>query len=297
VSAEDKAPTLAGVELGSDVRPRTGLSLRIRNRIVPLAKTEIVLGRASECDVVLDGPLVSRRHAKISIGADQIRIEDLGSRNGIQVDGTVARSAVPIKSGSRIQLGDEELVIVELDAEMKRRVTATDFRAAHTVRLERPTESDALGPARDAADPGEDTLRTQSFELLARVVDKALAMGRGAEAERVIGSILADHLKDAQSGKRPSPEVARTSAEYALKLAKAIGKASWVDYVFRLYKALAEPVPTPLVDEMYTLLRKVRGIDRGLLADYVALLKSKNLAPGARFVVQRIEGLDRLASL
>jgi pSer/pThr/pTyr-binding forkhead associated (FHA) protein len=299
VSAEDKAPSSAAGERESAVRPRTGLGLRIGNRIVPIAKAEIVLGRSSDCDVVLDGPLVSRRHAKIEVLAEQITVQDLGSRNGIQVDGRLADGAVPIKTGTKIQLGDEHIVVVELDAEMKRRITATDFRAARTMRLERPTDPEALSPRIEEAppDPAETTLRAQSFDLLARVVDKALAMGRGAEAERVIGSLLADALKDSQSGKRTSPETAQKAAGYALKLAQATGKAAWVDYVFRLYKALAEPVPLELVDEMYTLLRKVRGVDRALMADYVALLKTKSLPPNARFVLQRIEGLDKLASL
>lgn len=300
VSAEDKAPdTMGGFDRDSQVRSRTGLGLRVGNRIVPLSKEEIVLGRAGECDVILDGPLVSRRHAKITITEDKITIEDLGSRNGIQVDGVATHKQVEIRRGTKIQLGDERMEVVELDAEMKRRVTATDFRAAHTVRFERPsTQPDQLGPDRvSSEDMAENTLRAQSFELLSGVVDKALAMGKGAEAERVLGGMLADALRDAQAKGKLAEGMAEKAAGYAVKLAQATGKATWIDYVFRLYKALGTPTPLAIVDEMYTVLRKVRGVNRTLLDDYVAMLKSKNLGPAGRFAIQRIEGLCRLASL
>jgi hypothetical protein len=301
VSAEDKAPeTVAGFERDSQVRTKTGLGLRIRGRIVPIAKAEIVLGRAAECDVALDGPLVSRRHAKIVVGAHQITIEDLGSRNGVQVDGRTISGPTPIRTGSKLIAGDEAMEVVELDAEMKRRATASDFRSAHTMRFESPTQPEAFVQRPnivEAEDLGENTLRAQSFDLLSSVTDKALAMGRGDDAERVLGGVLADALKDAQKKGKLPEGIGEKAARYAVKLAAATGKASFIDYVFHLYTALKEPVPLPLVDEMYTVLRKVRGINRGLLKSYLDLLRTKNLGPAGRFAIQRIEGLDRLAGL
>jgi hypothetical protein len=109
--------------------------------------------------------------------------------------------------------------------------------------------------------------------------------------------MLADALRDAQNKSKLAEGMAEKAAGYAVKLAQASGKPSWIDYVFRLYKALGVPVALPIVDEMYTVLRKVRGINRALLDEYVALLKTKNFGPAGRFAIQRIEGLSRLASL
>src|SRR5262249_20116801 len=48
------------------------------------------LGRARECSCVLDDPLsvVSRLHCRIKVHAPSVCIQDLGSRNGTQVNGT-----------------------------------------------------------------------------------------------------------------------------------------------------------------------------------------------------------------
>ena len=49
---------------------------------------QILVGRSSDLDMVLVEDMVSRKHARISMQADQIWIEDLGSTNGTFVNGT-----------------------------------------------------------------------------------------------------------------------------------------------------------------------------------------------------------------
>lgn len=50
---------------------------------------DYILGRATDCSCVLDDPfrLVSRRHCRIEVHAPFVRIQDLGSCNGTQVNG------------------------------------------------------------------------------------------------------------------------------------------------------------------------------------------------------------------
>jgi hypothetical protein len=140
--------------------------------------------------------------------------------------------------------------------------------------------------------------RADALHLLGNVADKALALGRGAEAEHVLGTQLVATLSDAAAGRRVAPEVARVAAHYAVKLATATHKPSWLDFAFRLYEALNETIPLPIVDEMYTVLRHVRGIDRELLRRYADLLHARaaDLSPPERFVLSRLEGLERLAA-
>ena len=58
-------------------------------------------------------------------------------------------------------------------------------------------------------------------------------------------------------------------------------------------------LPLSAVDALYSLVRRVPGFDRTLLRQYVALLRSQaeRFKPEERFRLQRIEGLERLASL
>jgi len=47
----------------------------------------LVIGRGTDCGIVLSDPLVSRRHARIWQEGDMLRVKDLNSRNGIEVNG------------------------------------------------------------------------------------------------------------------------------------------------------------------------------------------------------------------
>ena len=73
-----------------------------------------VIGRdVDQCDAVLSHPTVSRRHARLLIAANTLQIEDLGSTNGTEVDGTEARRGTPraLKAGTSLKLGEIEFLV------------------------------------------------------------------------------------------------------------------------------------------------------------------------------------------
>ena len=126
-----------------------------------------------------------------------------------------------------------------------------------------------------------------------------LASVLAEEAERLLAAPLSETIDACRTGKRLSTEVVDQAARFAAKLATATTKGSWVDYVIEVYTATARPCPAPVVDELYTAMRKVNGVDLGRLRGYLAALRAKqgSLGPADRFLVQRIEGLERLAAL
>ena len=75
--------------------------------LVKFRGKELVFGRGDDCDQVLDFPMVSRRHARLSRTGEQMRIEDLGSSNGTYVNGERIRVREPVivRPGDRIGLG------------------------------------------------------------------------------------------------------------------------------------------------------------------------------------------------
>ncbi len=69
-----------------------------------------VMGRSRECDIVLDDAGVSRRHAEIRPTEEEWVLADLGSTNGVRINGRTLRGKHALQLGDRIELGNTELV-------------------------------------------------------------------------------------------------------------------------------------------------------------------------------------------
>jgi len=63
------------------------------------------LGRSRSCDVVLDDANVSRQHAEVRPRGGGWFVADLGSTNGVSVNGTRIEQAHALRPGDRIELG------------------------------------------------------------------------------------------------------------------------------------------------------------------------------------------------
>jgi hypothetical protein len=103
VEGPEPAPAPPGPEAGS----RAELVL-IRDgkpvRSFTLARDRVVIGRLSDCDVVVADPGASRRHAEIRHRDGRWVITDLGSTNGTRVNGA-AVSEQALEDGDRITVG------------------------------------------------------------------------------------------------------------------------------------------------------------------------------------------------
>ncbi|MCL2733143.1 MAG: DUF3662 and FHA domain-containing protein [Actinomycetia bacterium] len=73
-----------------------------------ITRATLVLGRSTEADVRVDDPGVSRKHCEIRVGTPSV-VQDLGSTNGIVVDGQHTQRAT-LRDGSRIVVGSTTIV-------------------------------------------------------------------------------------------------------------------------------------------------------------------------------------------
>lgn len=70
-------------------------------------KDTLVIGRHPECNIVINDPTISLRHAELRVKEACCEIQDLESTNGIRVDGVIQLSA-ELHSGSRFSIGTHE---------------------------------------------------------------------------------------------------------------------------------------------------------------------------------------------
>jgi pSer/pThr/pTyr-binding forkhead associated (FHA) protein len=74
----------------------------------------LLIGRHPECDVRIDLPKVSRRHCCIAQVYDRLVIRDLGSRNGLRVNGRLVDEAL-LRPGDEVAIGP---LIYRLETEL-----------------------------------------------------------------------------------------------------------------------------------------------------------------------------------
>jgi hypothetical protein len=241
------------------------------------------------------------------VAQDVVTVEDLQSRNGVLLNGQKIPGRTEVHAGDRITIGSQEMVLVARGDDSFQPHTRNPLKMT-LPRLPTPArEMMPMGtssPSGGTASQPEDlepsmVRRADAFQLLGGVAEKALAMGKHAEAERMLASPLADVIEASRAGKRVTPTLVDQAARFSAKLATATGKGAWADYVVELYSAQQRMCPAPVIDELYNAMRKVTAIDLVRLRSYVEQLRQKlaSYGPAERFLFQRLEGLERLAAL
>lgn len=278
------------------VAKRFWLEHGVRN--IELRLGTMVVGRSSACQIALDDALVSRRHAQLVVSPDGVTVQDFGSVNGVYVNGKRISGAERLKDGDQFQVGTQAMVL--RSAQDTTRARGGQRLSAETLRGIDVLPGSSGRPLSTMLTETEATFSAHTLDLLGGVAEKVLALGRGEEAEKVLSMTLTNLLSDvrARGGNAP-PHVFEKAVHYAVKLAEVTGKGRWIDYAVELYAALKRPLPSEVVDQLYSVLRKVDAISLQGLRAYVVDLRSlqQSFGPTERFVLQRLEGFERLASL
>jgi putative peptide zinc metalloprotease protein len=98
---------------GGDPLESTGgpLELVLADRTRVALVHDMTIGRAPGSTLQLDDPAVSRRQARISVAGGEVLLEDAGSSYGTWLDGRRLDGREPLRDGSRIRVGNQELVV------------------------------------------------------------------------------------------------------------------------------------------------------------------------------------------
>ena len=250
-------------------------SLRWKDRTIALGGAPTVLGRSSQCDVQIDDPLVSRRHASLQVSGGSLFLEDLRSANGVFVNGERVRRPRRVLDGDRILLGNEELLVVcasggsEQPREplFDQEPRTLDPEARSDVHEVVSSRGRGPSPSRGSL-PGATTEKAEAFTMLGRLADRLLDGGRPERAVRVLADLLREVLDAARTGFEVNDEAFQHAREYAVKLANATSDGRWVDYLVELHLALREPLAADLVDHVQRALERGVELDVGLFTRY-----------------------------
>jgi hypothetical protein len=95
---------------GAQATRRSRALVTVGGRRLPVPARGATLGRSRDCEIVLDDSSISRRHAEIRPAGDGWTVADLGSTNGVRLNGRPVEGAQPLQAGDRVELGSTEIV-------------------------------------------------------------------------------------------------------------------------------------------------------------------------------------------
>jgi phosphoserine phosphatase RsbU/P len=211
----------------------------------------LVIGRAAGCDLALADPFLSRQHSRFSRRGERLFVEDLGSRNGTQVNGRPVHGPTEVGPGDAVQISGSVLTLLPpggargaagaagraggAGAAGAGRVGAGETPETagalggsggfdNTVFLHRQSAADLLeqqtAGAAAAAALGEEALRRHA-ERLKLLNEVHQALGRSLTLDALLELILDrvfDHLRPEQGViflKRPDGALARAASRAA----------------------------------------------------------------------------------
>lgn len=103
------APSPPAGKARTEPPPRAIYCVLTSGDAVRLDKDSMVIGRSRNCDIVIPSAKVSRQHASISRVEGDFYIEDLGSANGVWINGEKISGRTKIKAGDVFNISEETL--------------------------------------------------------------------------------------------------------------------------------------------------------------------------------------------
>jgi hypothetical protein len=281
--------------------------LRFLLQELELSGPLIVLGRSPNCQVTLDDPLVSRKHAAITIGAEGAEISDLGSRNGVRINGLLTRGPTRLAHNDRIRLGSQDLVFLLTDASIQEVLPSRPTGRIRQCRsCSRPfpgeshncphcgstTEPPPSSPFEAVTDLMLEPDASWALRLLLDVVQKTLDTARAPEAERAF--LRAQREVDTRLLEGRVVEVAsltRISAQ-AVELSRLTRTEERLAWVLRVHTQMGQLPDANVIEYIIGLDRTARNVLKPAVEHLLLAWKAAALSDDRKDYALRLQRLE-----
>jgi hypothetical protein len=280
--------------------------LRFQLQEVDLALGETLIGRSLDCQVTIEDPLVSRQHARIVVQGDDATLEDLGSRNGVKLNGLTVRTPAQLKDGDRLRIGTQELVVSRIEpATAAKHARATGvLRLCANCKLPYPRELFACPNCEATEQTDEETLsgtfnagrqQSWSIQLLVEALERALSLSRWHDAERILQRASAQVEEMLAAGVNVDPKQFAGVTSGALRVSFENEDVTWGRWAIRVHR-LRHTVPSAAVLERLAVFLHVHKNAEALAQDLAELAEElhhqdRSLSSDEAVAVARLDEL------
>ena len=267
-----------------------------------LVGPEVIIGRSPECHLTIEDPLVSRQHARIQVLGEEATIEDLGSRNGVRINGRKIDGAHLLSDGDRIRLGTQELVFSAVQKQGRAARPTGYMRVCGACGTPYPEVAPQCPHCGHTEPRDEDTIsglmveprRSWTFQLLGEVIERAIATGRSAEADRLMRRAAKEVDDRMSAGERLDPNQVAMITGFAVRLAGLNGDAAWVSWALRVHQRQQLMPSTEVIERLEQIDLSAHAEVREVLESFVTGYRAQadNGEPSAELAkLSRLEKL------
>jgi hypothetical protein len=242
-----------------------------------------IIGRSLDCHLTLEDPLVSRRHARIVVDESGARIEDMGSRNGVRVNGAVIREPLALRNGDRVRIGTQDFVFCCVDpAGRAHSRTTGQLRLCANCRLPYPRELLACPNCEATEQTDDDTLtgsgrsaaHAWTVQLMVESLERALRLSRIEDAERIVKRAIAQVEELVVTGGTVDGEALAALSTQAAATTLASGDPAWARWVMTIYARTRRIPPLEVINRLSDVAQRHPALSRQALGDMIDAIRS-----------------------
>ena len=145
-------------------------------QVIPIVGERFVIGRADDCHLKPRSELISRYHCEIFLKEGDVFVRDMGSKNGVFLNGEQITEAKSLQNGDKLMIGPLDFfvnIVVEMKTQKATKVKSVSDAVARTVAIKSETtqrsQEDTITDWLFAAGESGDELETRpvnSAELI-----------------------------------------------------------------------------------------------------------------------------------